>query len=128
MELELTNSQSEMLVVGSFYKEPTLYLTYGTSIVPKYDFSDKACEFFYQLFSDYYVSYSEDFTELKINTFCSMSKERFKQYRQYGGYKTIKELMAMSDPHDIKNYLSIFKKFSLLRAFNSSELLDSILE
>ena len=46
MELELTNSQSEMLVVGSFYKEPTLYLTYGTSIVPKYDFSDKACEFF----------------------------------------------------------------------------------
>ena len=79
MELELTNSQSEMLVVGSFYKEPTLYLTYGTSIVPKYDFSDKACEFFYQLFSDYYVSYSEDFTELKINTFCSMSKERFKQ-------------------------------------------------
>ena len=39
MELELTNSQSEMLVVGSFYKEPTLYLTYGTSIVPKYDFS-----------------------------------------------------------------------------------------
>ena len=120
MELELTNSQSEMLVVGSFYKEPTLYLTYGTSIVPKYDFSDKACEFFYQLFSDYYVSYSEDFTELKINTFCSMSKERFKQYRQYGGYKTIKELMAMSDPHDIKNYLSIFKKFSLLRAFNET--------
>lgn len=40
-----------------------------------------------------------------------MSKERFKQYRQYGGYKTIKELMAMSDPHDIKNYLSIFKSF-----------------
>lgn len=50
MELELTNSQSEMLVVGSFYKEPTLYLTYGTSIVPKYDFSDKACEFFISYF------------------------------------------------------------------------------
>ena len=46
MELELTNVQSEMLVVGSFFKEPTLYLTYSGSIVPKYDFSDKACEFF----------------------------------------------------------------------------------
>ena len=67
MELDLANVQSEMLVVGSFFKDPTLYLTYSQSIVPKYDFSDKACEYFYQLFSDYYVSYSETFTELKIN-------------------------------------------------------------
>ena len=50
MELELTNSQSEMLVVGSFYKEPTLYLTYGTSIVPKYDFSTRHVSFFISYF------------------------------------------------------------------------------
>ena len=55
MELELANVQSEMLVIGSFFKDPTLYLTYSTSIVPKYDFSDKTCEFLWELFSDYYV-------------------------------------------------------------------------
>ena len=46
MELELANVQSEMLVVGSFFKNPELYLTYSQSVVPQYDFSDKACEFF----------------------------------------------------------------------------------
>ena len=109
MELELTNVQSEMLVVGSFFKEPTLYLTYSGSIVPKYDFSDKACEFFWQFFSDYYVSYSETFTELKLNTFASMVPERLKGYKAYGGYKTIKGLMNLADPSDFKNYFETFK-------------------
>ena len=120
MELELANVQSEMLVVGSFFKEPTLYLTYSTTIVPKYDFSDKACEFFWQLFSDYYISYSEVFTELKLNTFASMVPERLKNYKTYGGYKTIKELMDLADTVDFKNYFSTFKKYSLLRAFDSA--------
>ena len=47
MELELANVQSEMLVIGSLFKDPTIYLTYSQSIVPHCDFSDKACEFFY---------------------------------------------------------------------------------
>lgn len=120
MELELTNVQSEMLVVGAFFKNPTLYLTYSQSIVPKYDFSDKACEFFYQLFSDYYVSYSESFTELKINTFASMLPERLKEYKANGGYKTIKELMSLADANDFKNYFETLKKYSLLRAFHNT--------
>lgn len=120
MELELSNVQSEMLVIGSFFKDPTLYLTYSTSIVPKYDFSDKTCEFYWQLFSDYYVSYSEEFTELKLNTFASMVPERFKRYRAEGGYKTVKEYMGLADPNDFKNYFETFKKYSLLRAFNKT--------
>lgn len=120
MDLELTNVQSEMLVVGSCFKDPKLYLTYSQSIVPKYDFSDDACEFFYQLFADYYVSYSETFTELKINTFASMLPERLKGYKANGGYKTIKSFMDLADPNDFKNYFETFKKYSLLRAFNST--------
>lgn len=120
MELELANVQSEMLVIGSFFKDPTLYLTYSTSIVPKYDFSDKTCEFLWELFSDYYVSYSEEFTEIKLNTFASMAPERFKKYRSEGGYKTIKEYMGLADPNDFKNYFETFKKYSLLRAFDKA--------
>ena len=120
MELDLTNVQSEMLVIGSFFKDPTLYLTYSNSIVPKYDFSDKACEFYWELFSDYYVSYSEDFSELKLNTFASMLPERFKEYRANGGYKTIKSFMELADPKDFKNYFETLKKYSLLRAFSST--------
>lgn len=119
MELELSNVQSEMLVVGSFFKDPQLYLTYSQAIVPEYDFSDKACEFFYQLFSDYYVSYSETFTELKLNTFASMLPERLKQYKTHKGYETIKGFMSLADPKDFKHYFETFKKYSLLRAFRS---------
>jgi hypothetical protein len=118
MELELANVQSEMLVVGSFFKDPTLYLTYSQSVVPKYDFSDETCSFFYQLFSDYYISYSETFTELKLNTFASMVQERLKSYKKYGGYKTIKGYMSLADTDDFKNYFETLKKYSLLRAFN----------
>lgn len=119
LQLELQNIQSEMLVIGSLYKNPTLYLTYGNSIVPKYDFSDKACEFFWQLFEDYYVSYSETFTEIKLNTFASMVNERLKAYKQHGGYKTIKGFMEIADDNDFKNYFETLKKYSLLRAYNS---------
>lgn len=120
MELELSNVQSEMLVIGSMFKEPTLYLTYSGSIVPQYDFSDKGCSFLWQFFVDYYVSYSETFTEVKLNTFASMLPERLKGYKANGGYKTIKELMNLADPNDFKNYFETFKKFSLLRAFKAS--------
>ena len=120
MDLDLTNVQSEMLVVGSFFKQPDLYLTYSGSIVSKYDFSDRACEYFWQLFSDYYISFSEEYTELKLNTFASMVPERLKKYREYGGYKTIVQFMNLADPSDFQNYFSTFKKYSLLRAFDST--------
>lgn len=119
MEFELSNVQSEALIIGSLFKDPTLYLTYSQSIVPKYDFSDKTCEFFYQFFADYYVSYSESFTEIKLNTFASMLPERFKSYKSHGGYKTIKEFTTLADPNDFKNYFETFKKYSLLREFNA---------
>lgn len=120
MELDLTNVQSEMLVIGSLFKDPTIYLTYSQSIVPHCDFSDKACEFFYQFFSDYYVSYSETFSEIKLNTFASMVSERLKGYKTNGGYRTIKSYMNMADPNDFRNYFETFKKYSLLRAFNET--------
>lgn len=120
LDLELNNVQAEMLVVGSFFKSPTLYLTYSTSIVLQYDFSDKVCEFLYQFFSDYYISYSETFTELKMNTFASMVPERLKRYKASGGYKTIKGFMDLADPKDFKNYFENLKKYSLLRAFQKT--------
>ena len=40
MEFEATNVQAELLFVGSFYKSPDLYLSYGKSIKSKYDLSD----------------------------------------------------------------------------------------
>jgi hypothetical protein len=49
-----------------------------------------------------------------------MLPERLKGYKANGGYKTIKSFMDLADPSDFKNYFETFKKYSLLRAFNST--------
>ena len=45
-----TNEHSEILLVGAFYKNPSEYINYGQYIKSKYDFSDEATRFFYNIF------------------------------------------------------------------------------
>ena len=42
--------QTEILLVGSFYKNPDLYIEWGQYIRSKYDFYDEATKFFYECF------------------------------------------------------------------------------
>lgn len=118
--IEKNNVQSELLFVGSFFKEPDLYLTYGGTTKSKYDLSDKATRFFYDLFEDYYLTFSQTISENKINNFATQNMERFKEYRAYGGWKTIKNMMDMSDPNDFKNIYNTVKKYSLIREYDNN--------
>lgn len=117
MAIDKTNVQSELLFVGSFYKKPDLYLTYGTTTKSKYDLSDNGTRFFYDLFENYYLTFSQDISENKVNNFATQNMERLKEYRKYGGWKTIKEMMNMSDPDDFKNIYNTVKKYSLIREY-----------
>lgn len=117
MEFEATNVQAELLFVGSFYKSPDLYLSYGKSIKSKYDLSDDAMRFFYDLFEDYYLTFSQDVSESKVNNFATQNTERFKQYKSYGGWRTIKSLMETADAQDFKNVYNMVKKYSLVREY-----------
>jgi hypothetical protein len=112
------NVQAELLFVGSFYKSPELYLTYGGTTKSKYDLSDNAMRFFYDLFEDYYLTFSQDFSENKMNNFATQNMERLKSYREYGGWKTIKSIMDMADPNDFKNIYNTVKKYSLIREYD----------
>lgn len=112
------NIQAELLFVGSFYKSPELYLTYGGTTKSKYDLSDNAMRFFYDLFEDYYLTFSQDFSENKMNNFATQNIERLKSYREYGGWKTIKSIMDMADPNDFKNIYNTVKKYSLIREYD----------
>lgn len=112
-----TNVQSELLFCGICYKEPDIYIKYGGSIRSKYDFSDEACRFFYDQFEDYYLTFSQDVSENKVNNFMSQNTERFKKYRNYGGWKTILSMMNLADPNDAKNVYDTIKKYSLVREY-----------
>lgn len=116
--LDKKNIQAELLFVGSFYKSPELYLTYGGTTKSKYDLSDNAMRFFYDLFEDYYLTFSQDFSENKMNNFATQNMERLKNYREYGGWKTIKSVMDMADPNDFKNIYNTVKKYSLIREYD----------
>ena len=118
VKFDKTNKQSELLFCGSLYKKPDLYLTYGESTRSKYDFSDEGTRFFYDMFEDYFLTFSQDINENKVNNFATQNSERFKQYREYGGWKAIKNMIDISDPDDIKNVYNTVKKFSLIREYD----------
>lgn len=118
--LELTNVQSEFLLCGSFWQRPDHYLMFGGAINSECDFSDPACKFFYDMFVDYYLTFSQTVAEHKVNNFASQDMDRFKLYKKYGGYKTLKEFMNMADADDIKSYYNACKKYALLREFDKA--------
>ena len=47
----------------------------------------------------------------------SQNVERFKQYKQYGAWKTVKSFMDLADENDFKNYFQTVKKYSLVRQY-----------
>ena len=120
IKFDKTNVQSELLFCGCMYKQPDLYLSYGESTRSKYDLSDKSTRFFYDLFEDYYLTFSQDVSENKVNNFATQNAERLKEYKSYGGWKAIKGMMDISDPNDFKNVYNTVKKYSLIREYDKN--------
>ena len=111
------NVNVELLFCGCMYKSPDLYIKYGQSIKSKYDFTDKACKFFYDQFEKYYLTFSQDVSENKVNNFMCQNTEILKTYKAYGGWKTINSMMNLADVDDAQNYFSTIKKYSLIREY-----------
>ena len=107
--------QTEILLVGSFYKNPDLYIEWGQYIRSKYDFYDEATKFFYECFELMYKTLTQTFNQININTFMSQDEDRLKTYKKYGGYKIIETWSNLATPDDFKNYYNSVKKYSLLR-------------
>ena len=117
-ELKIYNVQNEMLLVGCIYKNANLYVENGKLIKSQYDFYDEVTSFYYDSFEIMYKTFTQTITENSINTFMSQDMDRLKAYRRYGGYKTIKRWTDLANTDDIKNYLEIVKKYSLLREYD----------
>lgn len=114
---EDTNVQAEMCLLGCLYKQPDLYLTSGAMIKSKYDFTDDVCKFLYTSFEEYYLTFSQEVSEGKLNNYMSQNMERLKKYKKYGGWRTVQGFMTLADVDDYKNYFNIVKKYSLVREY-----------
>ena len=116
-EKEPRNIQNEILLIGCFYKNPDLYVSWGQYIRSKYDFDDEATKFYYDCFELMYKTFAQTIDENKVNTFMSQDKDRLKMYKKYGSFKIITQWMSLADIDDFKNYFNIVKKFSLVREY-----------
>lgn len=111
------NINAEICLIGSLLKSPDLYLTSGTLIKARYDFTDDACKFLYNCFEEYYLTFSQEVSETKFNNYMSQNNERLRQYKKYGAWKTVNSFMDLADENDFRNYLNIVKKYSLIREY-----------
>ena len=112
-----SNIPAEICLVGSLYKKPDLYVSYGEFIRSKYDLSDEAVRFFYDAFEIYFLKFSQTIDETKVNVFMAQDEGRLTQYKKYKGWATIKKYMSLADANDFKNYYNTVKKYSLVREY-----------
>lgn len=116
-ELQPFDLATEALFIGSLYSSPILIVEYEGLIKSKYDFYDEDTKFLYDSFDLFYKTFSQEVTESKITMFMKQDEERWKKFREIGGWKTIERQIELADIGDVHNYFNIVKKYSLIREF-----------
>lgn len=114
----IRNIQNEILFVGSLYKQPDLIVEYSHYVREKYDFCDEVSRFFYECAVIIYERRTQEFSKTTITSFMTEDTDRLARYKQAGGWKTLSAWMGLANPHDIKNYFEVLKKYSLLREYD----------
>lgn len=118
---EIFNISTEIIIVGSLYKQPDLCITYCPYIRSQYDFFGEDTRFFYDMCELMYNTYSQTLDENKINAFMLEDAERMKLYRKYGGFKYLKNARKLADVEDIAKHYDVLKKYSLLREYTRKD-------
>ena len=121
-EIELWNTQVEMIVLGSLFARPEEAGFRFMNIIKNADFHDPMTAYFHTFFNDYILTYSNEVTEAKCNMFASMDPTRFKGYKKFGFFKSIKEMMkyATTSEEELKGQVDVLKKWSVLRQLNKN--------
>ncbi len=111
------NIHNELLLVGSLYKSPDLYVEYSDLIRSKYDFADECTKFMYDNFVLMYKTFSQTVNQSIVNTFMSQYDDRLRQYSECGGWEIIQNWMSLANTDDFNHYYDTVKKFSLVREY-----------
>jgi replicative DNA helicase len=121
-ELELWNTQVEMIVLGSLFARPEEAGFRFMNVIKNEDFHDPMTAYFHVFFNDYILTYSNEVTEAKCNMFASMDPVRFKGYKKFGYFKNIREMIGFATTSDdeLKGQVDVLKKWSVLRQLHKN--------
>lgn len=114
----IENIQNEILVVGSFYSDPELFVKNGKFVRSNYDFADEVTRFFFEHGEIIYAKRNQKMDQTHVNMYFSENEAVFEQYKSYGGWKTISGWKNIASPEDFEKKFDLLKKFSLLREFS----------
>ena len=115
---EISSVPTEVLFVGSIYKEPDLLINYSQYMRSKYDFSDEVTRFFYDSAEIIYKNRTQTFNKTTILTYFSEEPERLSTFKKYGGWKTLESWIKLAITSDFDTYYNTVKKYSLLREYH----------
>ena len=113
----IANVSNEMMFVGVLYKKPDLYVEYERFVKSKYYFTDPVCKFFYEEGFLIYKNRTQTFTESAIQLYMIEEQERYANYKNYGGYKTLEAWIDLALVEDAQNYFEILQKYALIREY-----------
>lgn len=118
MELELWNTQAEIIVLGSLWANSDSFAFDYYDIIGNNDFHDGACKFYHALLNEYINGYSTEVSEAKVNMFVSQNPMMMSGYKKFGYFKAIKDFMryAVNSTEEMKLQVDVIKKWSVLRA------------
>jgi len=106
---------TESLIVGSFYKKPSLFFEYDDLIFQKWDFTNDDLRFLYNLIRTCYYREYKYIDETVINIEVNKNPEWKKRYEKIYGYKTIDRLINKVNLDHFPKYFKDLKKYNLLR-------------
>lgn len=113
-ETELGDVQSEVRFIGSLFINSDLFLEYEKVVRWDYYFIDPICKELYKWLEILY-SREQKFNEKNIVAYAMENEERLNFFKSFGGYKTIKDFMDISDESELKAYFSSIQKWALIR-------------
>lgn len=116
----VSNITNEILLVGSIYKKPDLFIENGHNIRSKYDFYDEATKFFYDNAEILYQTRTQEFNRSTVSTYMAEEQERLSLYKKYGGWKTLESWMNLAVVENFQGYFDVLKKYSLLREYQKN--------
>lgn len=97
--------RTECCFVFSVWKEPSLYEDYKDVNIGKDNtLINEDAVFYWDLGRAMYQSGLKNFDAISIEDFLTNKKVAKKQYEEFGGYSTVKELKELTDPENIDAY------------------------
>jgi len=109
---------SESYLVGLFWVNPDLYLTYSEDKINHKTFANRIWQLYFYLGKELSDTGKKIFDDITVEEFVSKTTKIQKSYREYGEYQTMQEIIneVREKEENFEGYYDEVKKFNMLRS------------